>query len=62
MFLHRPEAYDPEDRPGEAFVIVAKNRSGPIGDAHLTWVRQQLRFVDYSPINEPEGGWVGDEF
>ena len=62
MFLHRPEAYDPEDRPGEAFVIVAKNRSGPVGDAHLTWIKQQLRFVDYSPINEPEGGWVGDEF
>ncbi|MCA8984473.1 MAG: replicative DNA helicase [Planctomycetaceae bacterium] len=62
MFLHRPEAYDPEDRPGEAFVIVAKNRSGPIGDAHLTWIKQQLRFVDYSPLQEPVGGWVGDEF
>ncbi len=62
MFLHRPEAYDPEDRPGEAFVIVAKNRSGPVGDAHLTWIKQQLRFVDYSPINEPEGGWMGDDF
>ena len=62
MFLHRPEVYDPEDRPGEAFVIVAKNRSGPVGDAHLTWIKQQLRFADYSPINEPEGGWVGDEF
>ncbi|MCA8986944.1 MAG: replicative DNA helicase [Planctomycetaceae bacterium] len=62
MFLHRPEAYDPEDRPGEAFVIVAKNRSGPIGDAHLTWIKQQLRFVDYSPLSEPEGGWVDSGF
>ncbi|HBN76040.1 replicative DNA helicase [Rubinisphaera italica] len=62
MFLHRPEAYDPEDRPGEAFVIVAKNRSGPIGDAHLTWIKQQLRFVDYSPLSAPEGGWVDDGF
>lgn len=61
MFLHRPEAYDPEDRPGEAFVIVAKNRSGPIGDAHLSWIRQQLRFADYSPLSEPDGGWVGGE-
>jgi len=62
MFLHRPEAYDPEDRPGEAFVIVAKNRSGPIGDAHLTWIKQQLRFADYSPLSQPEGGWVDDGF
>lgn len=62
MFLHRPEVYDPEDRPGEAFVIIAKNRSGPVGEAHLTWIKQQLRFVDYSPVNEPEGGWVGDDF
>ncbi|MCL4155110.1 UNVERIFIED_CONTAM: hypothetical protein GTU68_005329 [Idotea baltica] len=31
MFLHRPEAYDPQDRPGEADLLVAKNRHGPIG-------------------------------
>ena len=36
MFLHRPEAYDPEDRPGEADLIVAKNRNGPIGNVPLT--------------------------
>jgi replicative DNA helicase len=46
MFLHRPEAYDPADRPGEADLIVAKNRSGPIGTAPLVWMKEQLRFGD----------------
>ncbi|MCA9025817.1 MAG: replicative DNA helicase [Planctomycetaceae bacterium] len=49
MFLHRPEAYNPEDRPGEADLIVAKNRSGPIGTAPLVWLREQLRFGDRAP-------------
>jgi replicative DNA helicase len=49
MFLHRPDAYDPEDRPGEADLIVAKNRSGPIGTVPLTWLKQQLRFGDRAP-------------
>lgn len=62
MFLHRPEAYNPEDRPGEADVIVAKNRSGPVGTAKLTWIKNQLRFADYSPLNEPEGGFMDDGF
>lgn len=57
MFLHRPEQYDPEDRPGEADLIVAKNRSGPTGTARLTWLKESLRFADYSPIEEPDGGW-----
>ncbi len=46
MFLHRPDAYDPEDRPGEADLIVAKNRSGPIGTVPLTWLKEMLRFGD----------------
>ncbi len=50
MFLHRPEAYDPEDRPGEADLIVAKNRHGPIGTVELVWLRDMLKFGDKSPI------------
>ena len=56
MFLHRPEAYDPEDRPGEADLIVAKNRNGPIGTCNLVWLREQLRFGDRSPLEVPAGG------
>lgn len=55
MFLHRPEAYDPEDRPGEADLIIAKNRSGPIGTVELTWLREMLKFGDKSPMTLPEG-------
>ncbi len=49
MFLHRPEAYDPEDRPGEADLIIAKNRNGPVGNVPLVWLKQQLRFTDRAP-------------
>lgn len=51
MFLHRPEAYDPEDRPGEADLIVAKNRHGPIGTVELVWLKEMLKFGDKSPIS-----------
>ncbi|AMV17357.1 replicative DNA helicase [Planctomyces sp. SH-PL14] len=55
MFLHRPDAYEPDDRPGEADLIVAKNRHGPIGTAELVWLKHALKFGDKSPISEPEG-------
>ena len=50
MFLHRPEAYDPEDRPGEADLIIAKNRHGPIGTVLLVWLRTMMRFGDRAPV------------
>ena len=56
-FLHRPDAYDPEDRPGEAEVIIAKHRSGPTGIVPLTWRKEFMRFEDYSSLQEPEGGY-----
>lgn len=46
MFLHRPEAYDPEDRPGECDVIVSKNRRGKIGTATLAWRAESTSFRD----------------
>jgi replicative DNA helicase len=56
-FLHRPSAYDPEDRPGEAEVIIAKHRSGPTGIVTLAWRPQYMRFEDYAGGSEPEGGY-----
>ncbi|MEZ6043197.1 MAG: replicative DNA helicase [Planctomycetaceae bacterium] len=50
MFLHRPDAYDPEDRPGEAEIVVAKHRSGPTGIVRLTWRKEYMRFENYSPV------------
>jgi replicative DNA helicase len=35
MFVHRPDAYDRTDRPGEMDLIVAKQRNGPTGTAVL---------------------------
>jgi len=48
MFLHRPDAYNVEDRPGEAEVIVAKHRSGPTGIVTLRWRKESMRFEDYT--------------
>ena len=39
LLLHRPEYYDPNDQPGIAEVIVAKNRNGPTGSVKLRFVR-----------------------
>jgi replicative DNA helicase len=47
MFLHRPDAYNPEDRPGLAEIIVAKHRSGPTGIVSLQWRRESMRFDNY---------------
>ncbi|MBX3449203.1 MAG: replicative DNA helicase [Planctomycetaceae bacterium] len=49
MFLHRPDAYNPEDRPGEAEVVVAKHRSGPTGIVTLRWRKESMRFEDFVP-------------
>ncbi len=46
MFLHRPEFYDPEDRRGEADLIVAKNRSGKIGTVTLGFNGESTLFTD----------------
>jgi replicative DNA helicase len=65
MFLHRPDAYDPEDRPGEAELIIAKHRSGPTGIVPLTWRKEFMRFEDYCHLEEPEHGYfagkIGDD-
>ena len=50
MFLHRPAAYDPEDRPGEADVIIAKNRSGPTGQVTLAWISESMKFADLTRV------------
>jgi len=59
MFLHRPDAYQADDRPGEAELIVAKHRSGPTGIVNLTWRKEFMKFEDFSPLREPAGGYFG---
>jgi replicative DNA helicase len=53
LLLHRPEYYDPNDQPGIAEVIVAKNRSGPTNTAKLTFLKNLTRFENTATIAEP---------
>ena len=50
MFVHREEYYrSGEERDqvsGEAEIIIAKQRNGPIGDVELLWHRKHTRFVN----------------
>lgn len=50
MFLLRREYYDPNDKPGMAEVIVAKNRHGAVGSIHLTYVKELPQFRNYTPL------------
>ena len=49
MFIYREEYYDKEsERPGEADIIVAKHRNGPVGEIVLTFQREYPRFMNYA--------------
>jgi replicative DNA helicase len=50
MFIYRDEYYNPEDtdRPGEADLIIAKNRSGALTDVQLTFVGKYPKFMNYA--------------
>lgn len=44
LLLHRPEQFRKDDRPGEADLIVAKNRCGATGAVRLAFDRARTRF------------------
>jgi replicative DNA helicase len=45
IMIYREEVYEPETpRKGIADIIVAKQRNGPIGDVHLTFLGKYTRF------------------
>jgi replicative DNA helicase len=49
MFLYREEYYQPDsERPGEADLIIAKHRNGPVGDVVLTFQKQYPKFMNYA--------------
>ena len=50
MFLLRREYYDPMDKPGQAELIVAKNRHGGIGNINLTFRKEIAQFANYAPL------------
>lgn len=51
MLLHRPDFYDAADRPGEADLIVAKNRHGGTGMVRLRFTAGLARFEPYAPVD-----------
>jgi replicative DNA helicase len=53
MLLARPEFYDPTDRPGMAFVILAKQRNGPTGEVQLAFLKEYTRFESLERGEEP---------
>ncbi len=49
MFLYREEYYQADsERPGEADLIIAKHRNGPVGDVVLTFQKQYPKFANYA--------------
>ncbi len=52
MLLHREDYYDSEKNKNEVDVNIAKQRNGPTGKFKLTFLREILRFEDYSGISD----------
>lgn len=48
ILLHRPEFNNPDDRPGCAEIIIAKNRNGATGIVDVGYIKEQTRFVPYA--------------
>ena len=49
MFIYRDEYYDKEsERPGEADIIIAKHRNGPVGDVVLTFQKEYPKFMNFA--------------
>ena len=69
MFIHREEYYqsNEEDRAkvaGQADLIIAKQRNGPIGEVKLSWFKDTTRFRDSAvrPYDEFEQYNAADAF
>ena len=66
MFVHREEYYrSAEERAnfaGQAEVIVAKQRNGPIGEVELVWRKEYTRFANLAPQHYDEFEEFNAEF
>ncbi len=56
FLVHRPEYYEPDDRPGEADIIMAKHRNGPTKTFTLAFNGAKSRFDDMNQA----GGYPQD--
>ncbi len=57
MFIHREEYYrrgpERDEVEGQAELIIAKQRNGPVGDVALVWRKDFTRFEDRAPSATP---------
>ena len=53
LLLNRPEVYDPDDRRGEADIIVAKHRNGPTDTVPVVFQGQLARFANMARTADP---------
>jgi replicative DNA helicase len=58
MFVHREEYYhrgeEASQYAGQAEIIIAKQRNGPVGEIELTWEKEYTRFQDRAPERHSE--------
>jgi len=47
LMIYRPEYYKQNERPGEADIIIAKNRNGPTGEISLAFDAEKMLFRDF---------------
>jgi replicative DNA helicase len=61
MFIYRDDYYNKEsERPGEADLIIAKHRNGPIGDVALSFMPRYPKFSTlYREAGFGDGGFGG---
>lgn len=65
MFLFRREYYDPNDKPGMAELIIAKNRHGGVGSVNFTYRKEIVQFANYAPMRRdyvPENNPAFDQY
>ncbi len=65
MFVHREEYYlvgeERNNAEGEAEIIVAKQRNGPVGEIELLWQSKFTRFVNKLQYNDELGQFNGSD-
>jgi replicative DNA helicase len=50
MFIYRDDYYDKASKkPGQAEIIIAKQRNGPVGEVNLTFLKPLTRFDNLAP-------------
>lgn len=52
ILLHRPEVYDPYEKPGLIQVFVAKNRFGPQSNFELAFIKETGKIENYAFTNQ----------